>query len=143
MRLGLHYMLGLLEASMGIASAERRAQVLETDRETASTPGACALLQLNRATSTKRGSACAAPSCCSCKTTGQRYLGTSAGFELRAHAANGDLLGVKRALDALAVLAEQHAGWRPVLLFGQCRYAQLQGDPTARSSCCLRRPRRT
>ena len=32
-RLGLHYLLGLVEASMGIASAERHAQVLESDRE--------------------------------------------------------------------------------------------------------------
>jgi hypothetical protein len=58
----------------------------------------------------------------------QRYLGTSAGFELLAQGLVGDLIGVKRALDNVSELARHYPGWRPLLLLGQCEYRKLQGD---------------
>ena len=98
---------------------------------TASTPGACgSSLHLNQGNAERRASACAAPSCCSCRRAASSATSARAPrFELLAHALAGDLLGVKRALDARRPSSREHyPGWRPMLLLGQCRYRWLQGD---------------
>jgi tRNA A-37 threonylcarbamoyl transferase component Bud32 len=129
-RLGIHYLLGLVDASMGMASAEKHAQLLEADREHRVNAWRVRVsLHLNQ------GNAEEARKCMRRaellqlqEGDEQRYIGTSAGFELIAHAMIGDLIGVKRALDAVATLAEHYPGWRPALLLGQCHYHWLQGD---------------
>jgi tetratricopeptide (TPR) repeat protein len=129
-RLGIHYMLGLLDASMGIDAAEQRAQLLEADREHRVNAWRVRLsLHLNQ------GNAEEARKCMRRaellqlqEGSEQRYLGTSAGFELTAQAQVGDLIGVKRALDNVTVLAQHYPAWRPVLLLGRCEYRKLQGD---------------
>jgi tetratricopeptide (TPR) repeat protein len=131
-RLGIHYMLGLFDASMGIDAAEQRAQLLEADREHRVNAWRVRLsLHLNQ------GNAEEARKCMRRaellqlqEGSEQRYLGTSAGFELVAQAQVGDLLGVKRALDNVTELAQHYRAWRPVLLLGQCEYRKLQGDLT-------------
>jgi hypothetical protein len=129
-RLGLHYVLGLLEASLGMSAAEQRAQLLETDREHRVQAWRVRVsLHLNQ------GNADEARKCLRRaellqlqEGSAQRYLGTSAGFELLAHALTGDLIGVKRALDGVNELAQHYAGWLPVQQLGQCYYRWLQGD---------------
>jgi tetratricopeptide (TPR) repeat protein len=130
LRLGLHYLLGLFDASMGIDAAEQRAQLLEADREHRVNAWRVRLsLHLNQ------GNAEEARKCMRRaellqlqEGSEQRYLGTSAGFELIAQALSGDLIGVKRALDNVTELAQHYPAWRPVLLLGQGHYRWLQGD---------------
>jgi hypothetical protein len=129
-RLGVHYGLALMEASLGIERAEERARILEADRRLR--VGAWRvrmLLHLNQ------GGAEAARKCARRAEllqlqdgTESHYLGTSAGFEMRACDLAEDLLGVKSALDSLGVLVEKHPGWRPMQILGQSRYRELQGD---------------
>jgi hypothetical protein len=129
-RLGLHYMLGLLDASLGSDSAEQRAQLLEADRE-----HRVNAWRMRLAFHLNQGNAEEARKCMRRaellqlqEGAAQRYLGTSAGFELIAQALIGDLIGVKRALDHVAELARHYPGWRAVSLLGQCHYRRLQGD---------------
>jgi tetratricopeptide (TPR) repeat protein len=128
--LGVHYALALIEASLGIERAEERAKILEGDRGLRVAAWRVRmLLHLNQ------GSAEAARKCARRAELLQLqdgfesyYLGTTAGFELRACGLAEDLLGVKRALDAIGPLVEKHRGWRPNEILGQSRYRELQGD---------------
>jgi hypothetical protein len=135
-RLGIHYLLGLVDASMGMASAEKHAQLLEADREHRVNAWRVRVsLHLNQ------GNAEEARKCMRRaellqlqEGDEQRYIGTSAGFELIAHAMIGDLIGVKRALDAVATLAEHYPGWRPV----NATTTGCKGISSARSRFCCR-----
>ncbi|MFI5305948.1 MAG: protein kinase [Polyangiales bacterium] len=129
-RHGIHYLLGLLKASMGDLTAEVHAQLLEADREhrvNAWRLRVC--LRLNQG-NTDEARACQRRAELLQLQEGaqQRYIGASAAFELLANVATCDLLGVKRALDGVAAMAEHYPGWRPTLLFGQSQYRFLQGD---------------
>jgi tetratricopeptide (TPR) repeat protein len=115
---------------MGVEAAEQRAQLLEADREHRVNAWRVRLaLHLNL------GNAEEAKKCMRRaellqlqEGSQQRYLGTSAGFELMAQALIGDLIGVKRAVDNVTELAQHYPGWRPALLLGLCEYRKLQGD---------------
>jgi uncharacterized protein YidB (DUF937 family) len=128
-RLGVHYTLALIEAAQGVAAAEERAKILESNRAMRVTAWRVRmLLNLNQ------GNAEAARKCLrraellQLQDGESHYLGMTAGFELMSCALAGDLLGVKTAVDALTALAQRHHGWRPMLIYGQSRYRELQGD---------------
>jgi hypothetical protein len=128
--LGQQLLLALFDAAIGSDAAEKRAQILENHREMRINAWRVRMiLHFNQ------GNAEAARKCLrraellQLQDGGEaRYLGSTAAFELYAFSYAGDLLGVKSSVDALDRLAQQHAGWRPVLLFGQSRYRELQGD---------------
>ena len=130
MHVGIHYLLGLVEAAMGMTSAEQRAHAIESDRELRVNAWRVRqLLYLNQGnvdearTCQRRAELLQLQ-----EAHSERYGGTSAAYELRAYSRIGDLLRVKATVEASAVMAERYAGWRPVVLFGQCRYLQLKGD---------------
>jgi tRNA A-37 threonylcarbamoyl transferase component Bud32 len=128
--LGLHNSIGLLDASNGVAAAEDSAQLLEKHRAMRVNAWRIrTLLQL------ARGDLEAAGKCnrraellCAQEGLRERYTNSMTGLELLLRSRLGDLLGVKAQLPLLAALAEQHLGWRPVLLLGHSRFRALHGD---------------
>jgi serine/threonine protein kinase/tetratricopeptide (TPR) repeat protein len=130
MRLGVQYGLALVDASLGADAAEKRAAVLDGHRQMrVSAWRVRMIMHLNQ------GNAEAARKCMrraellQLQDGGESwFLGTSAGFELGAAHAADDLLGVKSAVDALTLLVQRHAGWKPMLYFGLGSYRELQGD---------------
>jgi hypothetical protein len=129
-RLGVHYALALLDATLGSERVEARAQILEEHRSLRVNAWRVRmLLQLNQ------GNPGAAQKCARRSELMQlqdaaetHYLGTNAGFEALACELSGDLLGMKNAVDALGVFAAKQAGWRPSWLHAQSCYRSLQGD---------------
>jgi tetratricopeptide (TPR) repeat protein len=128
--LGLHYSTGLIKATMGLDSAEQHAQVLESDREVR--VNAWRVRQILKLA---QGDVAEARTCARRAELLQlqeglppRYPNTSANFEFAACVVGEDLLGAKSALDRVAVLAAHFPGWRPMLIYGQSRYLQMQGD---------------
>ncbi len=129
-RLGVHYLLGLVEASMAMSHAETHAAVLEADPEHRVNAWRVRVsLNLNR------GNADEARKCQRRaellqlqEPVAQRYLGTSAGFEMLANVVSGDLLGLKRTTDAVGEIARRLTGWQPLHALGLAHYRALQGD---------------
>ena len=127
---GLHYLLGMMDASMAISRAEEHAVILERDREHRVNAWRMRVsLHLNQ------GDAEAARKCLRRaellqlqEGADQRYLGTTAGFELLAQGQIGDLIAVKRCLEPVSRLARHYPGWRALDAIGQCYYRSLQGD---------------
>ena len=127
---GLHYLLGLIDASMAVSRAEEHATVLERDREYRVNAWRLRIsLHLNQ------GDAEQARKCQRRaellqlqEGADQRYLGTTAGFELLAQGQIGDLIAVKRCLEPVNQLAQHYPGWRALAAIGQCYYRSLQGD---------------
>jgi tetratricopeptide (TPR) repeat protein len=129
-RLVLLYSLGLFEASMGSGKTEQYAQVLEGDREhRVSAWRVRVLMHLNQGNAEEARKCLRRAELLQLQDGGeQRYLGTSSGLELIAYAQAGDLLGVKSAVEAVAVLAERCEGWQPLLRYGLCYQLWLRGD---------------
>jgi hypothetical protein len=129
-RLALHYALALLEANHGLDAAEERAKLMEQHRSMRVRAWRVRmLLCLNQGDLEGARKAQRRSELLQLQDGAQaHYPGSSAGFELISCSLAGDLLGVKEAVDALLYLADQHPGWRPMLLLGQSRYRELQGD---------------
>ena len=127
---GLHYLLGLIDASMAISRAEEHAVVLERDREHRVNAWRLRVsLHLNQ------GDAEQARKCQRRaellqlqEGADQRYMGMTVGFELLAQGQIGDLIAVKRCLEPVNQLARHYPGWRALSAIGQCYYRSLQGD---------------
>jgi hypothetical protein len=126
----VHYLIGLVEAAMGMASAEEHALMLENDPEYRVNAWRIRIsmnLNLGNTEEARRGQRRA--ELLLLQEGGQQRYGTSsAGFELLAHAFAGDLLGVKRATDAVGELAARFDGWKPAHILGVAHYRALQGD---------------
>jgi tetratricopeptide (TPR) repeat protein len=128
--LALNYGIGAIEAAMGSAHVEQRAQLLETQPHTRIIAWVLRhILALNQ------GNTEEARRCLRRAEVYRLQLGLEtapptlgAGSQLLAHARLGNLLGVKSAVDDLTVLAGAHPGWRPVLLLGLSHKCRLQGD---------------
>ncbi|HEX4354438.1 MAG TPA: hypothetical protein VHZ95_16020, partial [Polyangiales bacterium] len=129
-RYGVHYALALVESSMAISAAEERAKLLEQNRAMRVAAWRVRmLLHFNQGNTEAARSCMRRSELLQLQDGGEsHYLGSTAGFELVSAAIAGDLLGVKTALDALELLADQHPGWKPMLIFGRGRYRELQGD---------------
>jgi hypothetical protein len=128
--LALNYGLGALEAATGSANAERRAQLLESHPQTR-----IIAWMLRHVLALNQGNVEESRRCLRRAELYRLQLGAEgppsrlgAGIQLLGYARLGDMLGVKSAVDDLAALAREHAGWQPVLLLGQSHYRKLQGD---------------
>jgi hypothetical protein len=126
----VHYLLGLVEAAMGMASAEQHAVACELDPEHRVNAWRIRVsLHLNFGNAEEARRCQRRAELLQLQEGGhQRYLGTSAGFELLAHVFAADLLGVKRATDAVGELAARFEGWKPAHILGLAHYRALQGD---------------
>jgi hypothetical protein len=126
----LHYLIGLVEASMGMGSAEEHARVLERDPEHKVMAFRVRVsLHLNQGNAQLARRARRRAEVLQVQDGSEsRYLGTSAGFELIAHALSGDLMGVKRATDALEETAVRFPGWRATWQLGRSYFRSLSGD---------------
>jgi hypothetical protein len=128
--LGVQFMLGLLEGSLGIPRAEQRAEALERDRAyRVSAWRLRMLLHLNQgnvdeARRCQRRAELAHLQ----ESSEQRYLGMGVNFESTAFAVAGDLLGVKSSIDTLTELTRRYARWAPFFHNATARYRWLQGD---------------
>jgi tetratricopeptide (TPR) repeat protein len=131
-RAGLHFAIGLFEASLGISGVEARCAVLEAEREHRVNAWRIRMiLHLNQG-NVEEARKCErrAELLQLQDSSAQSYLGMGAGFEVMALAEVGDLVGVKSCIDKLTILANRYPGWVPWLAYGQCRYRWLQGDLT-------------
>jgi tetratricopeptide (TPR) repeat protein len=147
-RMGVHYSLGLLEASMGIA-VEHRAQALEADREMRVNAW-----RVRQVYHLSQGDVDEARVCMRRaellqlqENLGERYYGTTAALELSCYVRLGDLVLIKSVLDGVRALAARHAGWRPIELYGEAACRRLVGDyagalPLIEAGLALARPGR-
>jgi hypothetical protein len=129
-RCGMLYVLGLIDAGRGVATAEQHAAELE--RERSYQVNAWRIRMLLHLT---RGDA---PEAARCRRRaelavlrdglGQQFAGTTAFGELQCHVLSGDLAGINQANRTIAHLASSFEGWRPFLVFGQCSALRLQGN---------------
>jgi hypothetical protein len=125
-----HQLLGMIDASLGMADAEQHARALENDR--AFRMNAWRIRQLFQIS---QGDLVAARSCRRQADLLKLQEGfrpiaavASDGVELLAHISLGDLLGVQTSLAALEPLAAQHPGWLPLVWYGRAQYRALQGE---------------
>jgi tetratricopeptide (TPR) repeat protein len=127
---GAHYIIGLIDAGRGIASAEANAEVLEKERSYQVVAWRVRmLLHLTRGDSEEAARCRRRAELALLREGGStHYGGTTALGELICHVLCGDLLGVKQTNETLAYLAERFEGWRPFLVYGQCSSLRLQGD---------------
>lgn len=128
--LGLHYLMGLFEGSLGIPRAAQRAEALERDREYRVNAWRIRMLLHLRHGNVDEARKCQRRSEQSLLQEGseQRYLSMGAGFELVAYSALGDLPGIKSSLDSLMLLVDGYPKWQPNVHYGRCRQRWLQGD---------------
>ena len=126
----IHYLLGLLKASIGSSDAERHAQLLDRDREHRVNAWRVRVSMHMSQGDVEEARKCQrrAELLQLQEGAAQRYLGMSVGFELFANGIIGDLLGVKRSLSAVRALAASYPGWKVLEQVGECYYRWLQGD---------------
>ncbi|HMI93138.1 MAG TPA: protein kinase, partial [Polyangiales bacterium] len=130
-RLGIHYVLGLIEACMGTPAAETHAAALDENPELRVNGWRVrVILHLTQGNSAEARKALRRAELLQLQHSGeQRYPGTTTASELIACALAGDLPGVNSAVDTLTALCERHPGWFPTLHYGQSCQLRLQGDP--------------
>lgn len=129
-RLGQLYMLGLFAATSGHAKARERVAELEQ------VPGHRGnAWRVRMVYELMHGNMEAAAECqrrselLNLQDGGQLMLpGTTVRVVLLAHMYADDLIGVKRAAERIAELADRYPGWRPTLAVARCHYKRLQGD---------------
>jgi tRNA A-37 threonylcarbamoyl transferase component Bud32 len=129
-RMGIEYVLALIEASLGMERAEERAKLLETHRGLRVNAWRIRLLLCMAHGDSQGANRCArrAELLLLQDDQNSHYTGTATGFQLNACYGAEDLLGVKTALDGLKVLAQTQPGWRPFVIYGESAYRRLQGD---------------
>jgi serine/threonine-protein kinase len=130
---GVHYLLGLLEAALGIPRAEQHALVLERNRNyRVSAWRVRMLLHLNQGNVDEGRTCQRRAELAQLQESGdQRYFGMGANFEQAAFAELGDLIGVRNALEELEGLARRYPRWVPAAIAARARYLSLQGDAVA------------
>jgi Protein kinase domain/AAA ATPase domain len=130
MQLAIQYILALVEAAAGMDRAEQRAQFLESRRALRVNAWRVrSLLQLNQGdAAASQKSARRAELLQLQDDSESHYLGTSAAFQLSAAYMATDLIGVKSAVDLVAMLAREHPGWQSMSVYAQSCYRTLLGD---------------
>lgn len=129
-RFGLEYMIGLFDAQLGVPSAERRAQLVETNRSLRVNAWRIRGILFLSQGHPEESRRCFRRAQLLQVQEGvrERYVGSTAGVELLGYARLGDLLGVKSLLERIGALAAQHPGWVPVHNLARALYAELQHD---------------
>jgi tetratricopeptide (TPR) repeat protein len=129
-RLGLEYTIGLYDAQLGVPTAERRAQLLETKREMRVNAWRIRAILFLSQGNPEESRRCfrRAQLLQVQESVRERYVGSTAGVELLGYMRLGDLLGVKSLLEPIAGLAAQHPGWVPIDNLARAVYAEFQHD---------------
>ncbi|HEY2733429.1 MAG TPA: hypothetical protein VGI70_05570, partial [Polyangiales bacterium] len=130
-RFSMHYGLGVLDASRGLAGAERHAEMLERERAYRVNAWRVRRIWYLNLGDIEEADSCQRRAELLQLQDGheQAYAGTHILSELMAFALAGDVLGIKSALDVIRSFAEKLPGWRPFLAYGQASCQLLQGDP--------------
>ena len=132
MQTGLHLLMGMRTAGLGLQVAEQHAAELEKDRMLR-----VSAWRVRQVLHTSRGNIEEARRCMrraellQLQVGGEQYaVGATFAAELPLTAMIGDMTALKAALERVASIAERLPGWRPLLAFGQARLRLLQGDAT-------------
>ena len=130
-RLGLVYALGLNLASVGDPQAERHARVLESSRELRVNAWRVRqVLHLNQGNLFEARKCSRRAELAQLQDGGdQSFIGGSSGFELISYCQAGDLLGVKSAIEQVAIRAARCPVWQPLVRYGECYQLWLRDDP--------------
>jgi hypothetical protein len=129
-RLGLVYSVGLNMASVGSAQAEQHAHVLEGYRELRVNAWRVRLLlHLNQGNLLEARKCLRRAELAQLQEGGdQSFIGGSAAFELISYCQAGDLLGVKSAIEQVAMRAARCPTWQPLVRYGECYQRWLRDD---------------
>jgi hypothetical protein len=129
-KLSMHYGLGVLEASRGVAAAETHAQILEQHRDYRVNAWRVRKIWHLAYGNIEEADKCQRRAELLQLQDGneQAYAGTHILGELMSYVLAGDLLGIKSALDGISGISDTAPGWRPFLAFGQASRQYLQGD---------------
>jgi tRNA A-37 threonylcarbamoyl transferase component Bud32 len=128
--LGLHFLLGMRCGVMGMDEAEAHAQVLEADRRyRVNAWRVRQLMHLSRGDSDEARRCMRRAEVLQLQIGGEQYgVGSTFAVELMAPALIGDVIGLRAAVERVALLAARQPGWRAVRVYGEVRLRQLQGD---------------
>ncbi len=129
-RAGLHLLLGMRCGVNGSEEAETHAAVLDGDRIfRVSAWRVRQLMHLSRGDVDEARRCMRRAEALQLQVGGEQYaIGSTFAIELMTPALSGDLVGLRTALERVALLAERQPGWRPVQVYGEVRLRQLQGD---------------
>ncbi|HKU42949.1 MAG TPA: protein kinase [Polyangiales bacterium] len=129
-QLAVSYVLALYEASLGLHSAEERAQFMESRRALRVNAWRVrALLQLNQGDAAAAHKSLHRAELLQLQDESETYYpGTGVGLYVVAYFLAEDFIGVKRTLDQLSQFSEQHPGWGPMRVFGESCLRFLTGD---------------
>ncbi len=127
---GAHYVVGLIDASRGMPTAENAAEVLESDRAYRVNAWRLRMLLQLSLGDTEEATRCRRRAELTLLQEGgtQHYAGTTGLSELVAHILSGDLLAIKHACEGLEKLAARFPGWEPFLAYGRASARLQQGD---------------
>ena len=127
---GLHLLMGMRTAGLGLRIAEQHAVELEKDRMLR-----VSAWRVRQVLHTAIGDLAEARRCMrraeliQLQVGGEQYaVGATFAAELPLTAMIGDVTALKAALERVASIAEQLPGWQPLLAFGRSRLRLLQGD---------------
>jgi hypothetical protein len=129
-QLMLQYVIGLYEAIHGNARAEELALYLESRREMRVNAWAMrSMFQLARGDADNALKSARRSELLMLQDSSETYnAGSGVSVQIIAHFLAGDLLGVKRMVDAFQRHSARHPGWVPMLIYGQSCYRLLSGD---------------
>jgi hypothetical protein len=130
MHIGLHLMMGLRTAGLGMQVAEDHAREVEKDRMLR-----VAAWRIRQVLNTSRGDAEEARRCMrraellQLQIGGEQHaVGATFAAELPLAAMIGDMTALKTLIERVSSIAERLPGWRPLVVLGQARLRLLQGD---------------
>ena len=130
LRLGLHLLLGLLEAWTGNEAAHAHADILQASRtHLVSAWRVRQILHLSRGDSREARLCMRRAELCQLQDGDEQHnVGATSAVEMIVYAVAGDVLALRGAIDGVAQIAGRHPHWQPVLIFGQSRLLLLLGD---------------
>jgi tRNA A-37 threonylcarbamoyl transferase component Bud32/tetratricopeptide (TPR) repeat protein len=131
MQLGLHLLLGLRNAGLGLEVAEEHARELERDRMLR-----VSAWRIRQVLHSSRGDLEEARRCMrraellQLQIGGEQYAASATfAVELPLAAMIGDIAALKTLTERVSSIAERLPGWQPLALLGESRLRSLQGDP--------------
>jgi tetratricopeptide (TPR) repeat protein len=129
-QLGLHLVIGLRTAGLGLAVAEEHARELDKDRKLrVSAWRIRQMLHMARGDAEESRRCMRQAELLQLQIGGEQHaVGSTFAAELPLAAMMGDTAALKTAVERMASIAEQLPGWRPLVVFGQSRLRLLQGD---------------
>lgn len=126
----LHVLLGILKAGLGVRECETHARVLANQSNfRANAWRVRQLFQLSLGNVLEASSCGRRAETIRLQQGGEPLAGSGIeAAELYSAVMLGDMMGVRQALERVAVLAVEFPGWVPIQAYGHAAYAFLQGD---------------